>query len=55
MSRSAFLPAASLAVATLPWAKSLALVAGLHAGLAGIAAVRLMLRPRAMPFRARRW
>ncbi|HUN13184.1 MAG TPA: energy transducer TonB [Rhabdaerophilum sp.] len=43
MSRSAFLPAASLTAATLPWAKSLALVAGLHAGIAGFAAAHLML------------
>lgn len=42
MSRSVFLPAASILASAGPWAKSVALVAGLHAGVAGVAAARIL-------------
>ena len=45
MSRSLFLPAASLIASTSPWAKAVAVVVGLHMGAAGIVTARALVMP----------
>ncbi|OYU47310.1 MAG: hypothetical protein CFE31_17470 [Rhizobiales bacterium PAR1] len=45
MQHSPFLAPVSVVVTLAPWAKSLAIVAGLHLGAAGVAGARIMLAP----------
>lgn len=45
MSRSLFLPAASMLAVTGPWVKAISVVAGMHLGVAGVMTARALVMP----------